>query len=91
LFASGSAANMPSYELEEEDFTEESVDILTLLHVSGLVPSKSEARRAVQQGGVSVDGEKIADIKTAFTKEQFADDGLVIKRGKKNFRRVFVK
>jgi tyrosyl-tRNA synthetase len=91
LFASGSAANMPSYELEEEDFTEESVDILTLLHVSGLVPSKSEARRAVQQGGVSVDGEKIADIKTAFTKEQFAGDGLVIKRGKKNFRRVFVK
>jgi tyrosyl-tRNA synthetase len=91
LFASGSAANMPSYELEEEDFTEESVDILTLLHVSGLVPSKSEARRAVQQGGVSVDGEKIADIKTAFTKEQFTGDGLVIKRGKKNFRRVFVK
>jgi tyrosyl-tRNA synthetase len=91
LFASGSAANMPSYELTEEDFTEESVDILTLLHVSGLVPSKSEARRAVQQGGVSVDGEKIADIKTAFTKEQFTGDGLVIKRGKKNFRRVFVK
>jgi tyrosyl-tRNA synthetase len=91
LFASGSAANMPSYELSGEDFTEGSVDILTLLHVSGLVPSKSEARRAVQQGGVSVDGEKVADIKTTFAKEQFAGDGLVLKRGKKNFRRVFTK
>jgi tyrosyl-tRNA synthetase len=91
LFASGSAANMPSYELSGEDFTEGSVDILTLLHVSGLVPSKSEARRAVQQGGVSVDGEKVADIKTTFAREQFAGDGLVLKRGKKNFRRVFTK
>lgn len=91
LFASGNAANMPSYEVKEEDFTEDSIDILTLLHVSGLVPSKSEARRAVQQGGVSVDGEKVTDIKTSFEKEQFAGEGMVLKRGKKNFRRVFVK
>ena len=88
LFASGNAANMPSYEVKEEDFTEGSIDILTLLHVSGLVPSKSEARRAVQQGGVSVDGEKVTDIKTAFDKEKFAGDGIVLKRGKKNFRKV---
>ena len=79
LFASGNAANMPSYEVKEEDFTEGSIDILTLLHVSGLVPSKS---------GVSVDGEKVTDIKTAFDKEKFAGDGIVLKRGKKNFRKV---
>ena len=90
LFASGNAANMPSYEVKEEDFTEGSIDILTLLHVSGLVPSKSEARRAVQQGGVSVDGEKVTDIKAAFDKEKFAGDGMVLKRGKKNFRKVLL-
>lgn len=90
LFASGNAVNMPSYEVKEEDFAEGSIDILTLLHVSGLVPSKSEARRAVQQGGVSVDGEKVTDIKAAFDKEKFAGDGIVLKRGKKNFRKVLL-
>ena len=82
---------MPSYEVKEEDLTEGSIDILTLLHVSGLVPSKSEARRAVQQGGVSVDGEKVTDIKTVYSKDSFSGEGIVLKRGKKNFRKIIMK
>jgi len=88
LFASGSAANMPTYEVQEADLVEGAIDILSLLHVSGLVPSKSEARRAVTQGGVTVDGEKVTDIKTVYTKEQLEGEGIVLKRGKKNFRKI---
>ncbi len=87
LFSSGNAANMPSYTLKDEDLTDGSIDILSLLYVSGLVPSKSEARRAVQQGGVSVNGEKITDIKTSYTANDFAED-MVLKKGKKNFRKI---
>ena len=78
---------MPSYTLKDEDLTDGSIDILSLLYVSGLVPSKSEARRAVQQGGVSVNGEKVTDIKTSYTANDFAED-MVSKKGKKNFRKI---
>ncbi len=88
LFSSGNAANMPSYTISADDFTDGAVDILTLLHASGLVPSKSEARRAVQQGGVSVDGEKITDIHTSYNASAFDDGGIVLKKGKKNFRKI---
>ena len=88
LFSTGSAADMPETELVDEDFTDGEIDILTMLLKSGLVPSKSEARRAVQQGGVSVDGEKITDIYTSFTKEKIKGDNLVLKKGKKNFRKI---
>lgn len=91
LFASGNAANMPTSELTEEDFTEGVIDILSLLQKSGLAPSRSEARRNVEQGGVNVDGESVGDIKAAFTKEQLSGDGLVVKRGKKNFKRVVLR
>ena len=91
LFSQGNAADMPTTELTEEDFTEGAIDILTLLAKSGLVPSKSEARRAVQQGGASVDGEKVTDIYASFEKGKFAGDGIVLKRGKKNFRKVIIK
>ena len=91
LFSSGNAANMPTAELTEEDFTDGKIDILTMLLKSGLVPSKSEARRAVQQGGVSIEGEKIEDIKTEFSKESLEGEGIVLKRGKKNFRKVIAK
>ena len=90
LFSSGSAADMPTYELAGDDFTDGAVDILTLLHASGLVPSKSEARRAIQQGGVSVDGEKVLDIHTTYTRDAFSGDGVVLKKGKKNFRKIVV-
>ena len=88
LFSSGNAADMPTAELTEEDFTDGKIDILTLLHKSGLVPSKSEARRAVQQGGAAVDGEKVTGIAATFAREEFDGDGKVLRRGKKNFRKV---
>ncbi|MDD3141506.1 MAG: tyrosine--tRNA ligase [Lachnospiraceae bacterium] len=90
LFSGGAAAEMPTAEISEEDLEKGSIDILTLLLKSGLVPSKSEARRAVEQGGVSVDGEKVSDIKAVFSQEVFVGDGIVLKRGKKNFRRVII-
>ena len=91
LFSSGAAANMPTAELTADDFTDGSIDILTMLLKSGLVPSKSEARRAVEQGGVAVDGEKVTDIKKVFATEEIPAEGLVLRRGKKNFRKVVVK
>ena len=91
LFSSGAAANMPTAELAAEDFVDGSIDILTMLFKSGLVPSKSEARRAVEQGGVAVDGEKVTDIRKTFAVEEIPEEGLVVRRGKKNFRKVVVK
>ncbi len=87
LFSSGNAADMPSVTLTEDDFTDGAVDILSLLVKSGLTPSRSEARRAVEQGGVSVDGEKVTDIKAAYGADAFID-GMVLKKGKKNFRKI---
>ena len=91
LFSQGNAADMPTAELTEEDFTDGAIDILTMLLKSGLVPSKAEARRAVQQGGVTVDGEKVTEIQTAYQKEQISGEGLVVKKGKKNFRKIIIK
>ncbi len=90
LFSSGNAANMPAAILQQADFSDGSIDILTLLVKSGLVPSKSEARRAVEQGGVAADGEKVTDIKAAFETTRFEGEGLILKRGKKNFRKITV-
>ncbi len=89
LFSSGNAANMPKAALTEEDFADGEIDIVTLLHVSGLVPSKSEGRRAVQQGGVAVNAEKVMDFKQTYTKDAFTED-FILKRGKKNFRKIVV-
>lgn len=91
LFGSGNAVNMPTYELADEDFMDEKIDILTILQKSGLSPSRSEARRNVEQGGVVVDGEVVKDLKAVFTKEQVSGDGVVVKRGKKNFMKIIVK
>ena len=88
LFSKGNAVNMPASQLEESDLTDGSIDIISLLQKSGLVPSRSEGRRAVEQGGVSVDGEKITDIKHLVPGESLKGDGIVVKRGKKNFRKV---
>ena len=89
--AGGSTINMPTSELTKEDFRENTIDILTVLTKSGLASSRSEARRNVEQGGVSVNGETVKDIHAAFEKELFAGDGIVVKRGKKNFKKVIVK
>ena len=87
LFSQGDAANMPTTTLAAEDLEDGCMDILTMLVKAELVPSKSEARRAVQQGGVSVDGEKITNIHEVFTEDAFKA-GVVLKKGKKNFRKI---
>ena len=91
LFSSGNAANMPTYELTEDDFNGDEIDILSILQKSGLAPSRSEARRNVEQGGVSVDGNQVKDIKAVFTKDQLSGEGMVVKRGKKNFKKIVLK
>ena len=91
LFSSGNAANMPTYELMEDDFNGDEIDILSILQKSGLAPSRSEARRNVEQGGVSVDGNQVKDVKAVFTKDQLSGEGMVVKRGKKNFKKVVLK
>ena len=90
LFRSGGAADMPSTELTDADFSDGSIDILTVLLKSGLCQSKADARRNIEQGGVEVDGEKITAFSHSFTPEDCAGDGIVVRRGKKNFRRVFI-
>lgn len=90
LFSQGNASDMPMAELTEADFTDDKIDILALLVKAGLAPSKSEARRNVEQGGVSVDGNKVADLKAVFDKGVFLE-GVVVKRGKKSFRKVVCK
>ena len=91
LFTGGNAADMPTCELEEADFTDGSIDILAILQKSGLAPTRSEARRNVEQGGVTVEGEAVSDGKAVFTKDQLSGDGVVVKRGKKKFVRVIAK
>ena len=90
LFGSGAAAEIPMTELCDADFIDGVIDIGTLLVKAGLVPSKSEARRAIEQGGVAADDEKITDFKATFTKADLAD-GKVFRRGKKSFRKVVAK
>jgi tyrosyl-tRNA synthetase len=89
--AGGVAADMPTAELSQEDLTDGAIDILTLLVKSGLSPSKSEARRAVEQGGVEADGEKITEFGASFNAGQLAGDGIVVRRGKKSYKRVVLK
>ena len=87
LFGAGPGADVPTVSLADEDFVDGMVDILTVMVKAGLVKSKSEARQAVMQGGVSVDGEKVADIKTFYSKDTVAN-GILVKKGKKSFMKV---
>lgn len=91
LFAGGADAEIPTTELTESDLLDGNIDILGLLVKSGLSASRSEARRSVEQGGVSVDGEKITDVKRLFAGEDLTGDGITLKRGKKSFKRVVMK
>ena len=92
LFSGADTSQMPTTELSAEDFDEEGkIDLITLLVKAELVPSRSEGRRAIQQGGVSIDGEKLIDIYHTVEKDAFAGDGIVLKRGKKKFKKICVK
>ena len=87
----GNTENMPTTELTDEDFADGDMDILAVLVKANLAGSRSDARRAVEQGGVSVDGEKVTDIHTTYSADTFSCDGKVIKRGKKKFAKILKK
>ena len=91
LFGTGNAQEMPTQELTEEDLTDDGLDLIGALVKAELVSSRSEGRRAIEQGGVSVDGEKIGDIRYVLTKDQLSGDGVVLRRGKKKFKKVCLK
>ncbi len=87
LFSGGAGGDVPTVTLSDADFVNGRVDILTMLVSAGLTPSRSEARRAVQQGGVTLDGEKITDIAASYAKEELAD-GRLLRRGKKSYKKI---
>lgn len=92
LFAGGGvSAHMPTVEVTADDLYNDKLDIMAVLVKASLCESRSDARRAVQQGGVSVDGEKVTDISTSYTLDEFAGEGKVVKRGKKKFAKVIRK
>ena len=84
----GDMSNVPATQLTQEDLNKGSIGILDLMAKCKLVPSKKEARRLIEQGGVEVDGEKIHDVAVTFTAEQLSGDGLMIKKGKKVYHRA---
>ena len=86
----GASANIPTTEITEADLTDGAAGIIKLLVLSGLCASNGEARRNIQQGGVSVNDEKVTDINTSFTAAQLKE-GVIVKRGKKNFNKVILK
>ena len=88
MFGEGSAEAMPDTELKAEDYKDGVVDLIQILVSSGLVPTRSEGRRAIEQGGVTVNDEKVTDIKKTFSKEELSASPIVVKRGKKNFRKI---
>ena len=91
LFSGAAHADMPTTEIEEADLTDGVIDLISLLVKAELAPTRSEARRNIEQGGVTVDGEKVSDVKATFTKDALAGDGMFIKRGKKKFKKVVLK
>ena len=91
MFAGGgNAEHMPTTELKDEDFTDGSIDLNTLLQKAELVETRNEGRRAIEQGGVTLDGEKITDIKFQVKKESILPEGSVLRRGKKKFKKICV-
>ena len=92
LFGGGAnAENMPTTEITAADLTDGAINILDLMLKAGLIPSKREGRRLVQQGGVSVDDAKVSDISKAFTAADFEKGHVIIKKGKKVFHKVVLK
>ncbi len=91
LFAGGgSSENMPTVTLTDDQFVNGSLDILGVMVAAGMASSRSEARRAVEQGGVSVKGEKVTDIKASYTKDMIGAEEFIVKKGKKSFKKIVV-
>ena len=87
VFSGQGSADMPTLELKDEDLVDGQIDILSLLVKCGFASSKGDARRTVEQGGASIDNEKVTDVKAVYTKEQLSN-GLIVRKGKKNFKKV---
>ena len=91
LFAGGgNSENIPVAVLADDQFADGNIDILAILVASGLAASRSEARRAVEQGGVTVKGEKVTDVKKVYSKEEIAAEEFMVKKGKKSFKKITV-
>ena len=90
IFTGGDSDNMPSVEISSDSFKEGNIDIISIVHLAGLVTSRSEARRAIEQGGISINGERVNSIEEKFPLE-FFKDGVVVKKGKKSFKKVTLK
>ena len=88
--AGGSNANMPTSVLTDADFENGNINVLSMLVTTGLCPSRGEARRLVQQGGVTVDDVKVASIDESLARERFEGEGIIVRKGKKVFHRVKV-
>ena len=91
VFSTGAAENMPSESITEEDLKDGAIDIISMLVKAGLAGSRNEARRAIEQGGVTVDGEKVSDVFASFEAEKLRGSGVVIKKGKKSFKKLVLK
>lgn len=92
MFAGGGdSEHMPTTELSEEDFTDGGIDLISLLQKAELVGTRNEGRRAIEQGGVTLDGEKITDVKFVVGKDRIPADGVILKRGKKKFKKICVR
>ncbi len=89
-FGAGDMSSIPEAEISDGDFKDGTIDLITLLVAGGLCPTRSDARRNVEQGGVTVNGEKETDFRKTYTKDDFSD-GIVLKRGKKNFKKMILK
>ena len=88
-FGSGDMSNLPTATVSEDDFRDGAVDLITLLVNGGLCPTRSDARRNIEQGGVTVNGEKETDFRKTYSRDDFGD-GIVLKRGKKNFKKMIL-
>ncbi len=91
FFAGGNTENIPTTEITDEDFLNGKIDAIQILVKAELVATRSEGRRAIEQGGVTVNDVKVTDVKTSYTKEEINKEDFVIKRGKKNFRKIVAK
>ena len=90
LFQGGAAAEIPTAVIQEEDLRDGSIDLISILVKAGLASTRNEARRAIEQGGVSVDDEVIRDVKALFAGEKLAGDGILVRKGKKNYKKVLM-
>ncbi len=90
LFGQGAAAEIPTCRLEEADLKDGAIDVISMLVKSGLSATRNEARRAIEQGGVSVDGDAVTDVRALIAGEKLNGEGIMLRRGKKKFKKIIM-